>query len=107
MASEKSTVPQVLSPKGELIPLEHSKVTGIIYKALKAAENPDQLLALNLADKVLQRLTLCKGTIMPVSVEEVHNMTEFVLFETGNYRAAREFIIERSQGQMLEMSNMG
>lgn len=106
MTFENSSIPRVVTPKGELTPLEHGKVTSIIFKALKAAENPDQLLALNLADKVLQRLALCKGTVIPVSVDEVNNMTEFVLFESGNYKAAKEFIINR-QGQRFEVANLG
>jgi hypothetical protein len=99
--------PLIMNSKGQVIPIEHTKLTSIIYRALKAAENPDQLLALNLADKVMRRLVTCKGIENPISMEEIHDMTEFVLFETGNFRAAKELIISRQRNGQDEEPNLG
>jgi hypothetical protein len=86
-----ASLPKIAYEDGQLIPIEHEKISHIIFKALKAAENPDRLLALNLADKVIYRLTICNGVESPLSVEQVYSMMEFVLMESGNYKAAKEF----------------
>jgi len=100
--------PSVLDSDGQAIPIEHDKLTGIIFKALKAANNPDRLLALNLADKVIQRLVTCKGIENPVTIEEIQDMTEFVLFETGNFRAAKELIVSRQKTEeTINDKNLG
>jgi hypothetical protein len=89
--------PYIMDNKGQIIPIEHDKLAAIIFRALKAANNPDRLLALNLADKVMQRLITCKGTESPLSIDEVQDMTEFVLFETGQFSAAKELIVNRQK----------
>jgi hypothetical protein len=73
----------------QIIPLEHDYVACLIYKALKKEGNSDRLLALNLADKVIYRLTNWKGTSTPYSKQEIESMIRFVLVESGHFEASK------------------
>jgi hypothetical protein len=46
-------------------------------------------LALNLADKVIYRLTCWKGNDAPLAIHDVEYMTRFVLIEAGQNDAAK------------------
>jgi hypothetical protein len=88
-------LPKFVDEKGQVVPVNHQKITQDIFAALKKAENPDRLLSLNLADKVIQRLIVCKGFDTLLNIEQIDDMIEFVLFESANYRAAKEFHMSR------------
>jgi hypothetical protein len=94
--------PRLINEDGQVVPIDHEQITQIVFKALKAAENPDRLMALNIADKIIQRLIICKGFDTAITLEQVYDMTEFVLFELGNYRAAKELNLERSNQTVQE-----
>jgi hypothetical protein len=79
---------------GEIVTLEHDDVTCIIYKALKESGNPDRLLALNLADKVIYRLKSWKDSKMTLTIHDVEYMVRFVLNEAGNNQASRSVGID-------------
>jgi hypothetical protein len=98
MKTKKNTMAQgftgvdllcVSNENGQIVTLEHDDLSCIIYKALKAAGNPDRLLALNLADKVMYRLTNWKGSQDGLSIRDVEAMIQFVLSETGNGEASK------------------
>jgi len=89
--NENIIFPKLCLSTGEIIELEHELITNSVFKALKAAENPDRFLALNLSDKVMQRIALCKKASKVVSIDEVHDITEFVMIENGLFRAAKEY----------------
>ena len=89
--NDNIVLPKLCLSTGEIIELEHEIITNAVFKALKAAENPDRFLALNLSDKVMQRVALCKKASKVVSVEEIHDITEFVLIENGLFKAAKEY----------------
>lgn len=91
------TLPKLCLTNGELIELEHEVITNIVFRALKAAETPNRLLALNLADKIMDRVLLCKKAVQVMSIDEVHDIAEFVLIENGQFLAAREYKITRDQ----------
>jgi hypothetical protein len=82
-------LPCVKNENGEVTALEHDDVTCIIFKALKDAGNADRLLALNLADKVIYRLTCWKGNEGPLTLHDVEYMTKYVLIEAGQNSAAK------------------
>lgn len=79
----------VSGENGQIVTLEHDDVTCLIYKALKKSGNPDRLLALNLADKVIYRLTNWNGNKLPLTMHDVEYMIQFVLNEAGNNEASR------------------
>ena len=82
-------LPCVKLQNGNVTTLGHDDVTSIIFKALKTAGNSDRLLALNLADKVIYRLTCWKGNDVPLTMQEVEYMTKYVLIEASQNDAAR------------------
>ena len=79
----------VSNENGQAVTLEHDDISCIIYKALKAAGNPDRLLALNLADKVMYRLTNWKSNEAGLTLRDVEAMIQFVLSEAGNGEASK------------------
>jgi hypothetical protein len=86
---------------GKILTLEHDDIACIIYKALKASGNPDRLLALNLADKVIYRLTNWKGDHTPLTLHDVEYMIRFVLTEAGNNEASRNVdSVNKTIGQL-------
>lgn len=74
---------------GKIVYLEHDDITCIIYKALKLAGNPDRLLALNLADKVIYRLNNWQRSNPSMTMHDVENMIKYVLTESGNSVASK------------------
>jgi hypothetical protein len=98
MKTKKNTMAQLFTnvdllcltgEDGKMLTLDHDDVTCIIYKALKASGNPDRLLALNLADKVIYRLTNWQGHQKPLTLHDVEYMIRFVLSEAGNNEASK------------------
>ena len=91
----------VSDENGQVVTLEHDDVSCIIYKALRAAGNPDRLLALNLADKVMYRLGCWKRSQNGLSVRDMGAMIQFVLLETGNGEASKSVIASKPIGQYI------
>lgn len=81
---------------GQVIPLEHDYVACLIYSALNKTGNSDRFLALNLADKVIYRLTNWKGTDNPFSIQEIECMIRFVLVESGHQEAGKSIGSEQN-----------
>ncbi len=79
----------IAGENGQITTLEHDDVTCMIYKALKEAANPDRLLALNLADKVIYRLINWKDSKMQLTLHDVEYMIKYVLSEAGYNEASR------------------
>lgn len=111
MKPKKSTMAQsitsldllcVADENGQIVTLEHDDVTCIIYKALKASGNPDRLLALNLADKVIYRLINWRGTGTTLTLNDVEYMIKFVLSEKGHSAASRS--VEATQASINHLN---
>jgi hypothetical protein len=85
----------------QVIPLENENVACLIYKALSKEGNADRLLALNLADKVLYRLTSWKGTSTPFAIQEIESMIRFVLVESGHFEASKSVGSEQNSVPQL------
>ena len=82
-------LPYMKYENDQVIPLEHEYVACLIYKALSKEGNSDRLLALNLADKVIYRLTSWKGTNTPFTIQEIESLIRFVLAESGHFEAGK------------------
>jgi hypothetical protein len=89
-------LPCVKYENDQVIPLEHEYVACLIYKALSKEGNSDRLLALNLADKVVYRLTNWKGTSTPFAIQEIESMIRFVLAESGHFEASKTVGLEQN-----------
>lgn len=83
---------------GRKEPFEQEKITIAIYKALKAVNDRSWKKASVLSDLVVDKL--CERNAPP-TVEEVQDLVEQVMLESGNFDAAKAFIIYRKQHEQL------
>ncbi len=89
--NETKNLPKLCLSNGTLMDINQDLLTHSIFQSLKVAENPNRLLALNICDKLMDRLLLCKKSMKVITLSEVQDMAQFVLMENGQYRAAREY----------------
>lgn len=81
---------------GEVVPFDESFVLESVHRALLAAGREDRLLAGELASVVTLFLQKTFYDDVP-TVEQVEEMVEKVLLETGHAAAARAFILHRER----------
>jgi hypothetical protein len=85
----KSGMIKVKNENGQLTVMGHDEITCLLYNALKSSGNTDRLIALNLADKVLYRISSWMDANSPTSMAEVEYMVKFVLQESGHTEASK------------------
>ena len=81
---------------GRQVPFDIEKIAGAIYKAAETVGGKDYGEAMQLADKVCQRLSEEIIGRDP-SVEEVQDMVEKVLVEDGHAKTAKAYILYRAE----------
>ena len=81
---------------GREAPFNIEKIARAIYKAAQSVGGRDYQEAMELADKVCQQLSESIIGRNP-SVEEVQDMVEKVLIETGHAKTAKAFILYRAE----------
>ena len=81
---------------GRRVPFDADKITFAVFKALRAVNQPDRMLAERITQKVVQKLPA------PVpSVEEIQDAVESELFNLKLYKAAKAFILYRKQHENM------
>ena len=81
---------------GRRVPFDAGKITFAVFKALRAVNQPDRMLAESITQKVVQKLQ------SPVpSVEEIQDAVEYELFNLKLYKAAKAFILYRKQHENM------
>ena len=81
---------------GRRVPFDAGKITFAVFKALRAVNQPDRMLAESITQKVVQKLPA------PVpSVEEIQDAVESELFNLKLYKAAKAFILYRKQHENM------
>lgn len=85
---------------GREVAFDPGKIADSIYRASEAAGRPDRLLAEELASVVALFLEREFPQRVP-TIEEVADLVERVLVETGHARTAREFILERDRRRRI------
>ncbi len=80
---------------GQIAPFKIEKIVNAVYKASIAVGEPNWQLAENLAKEIIERLKkkLKKGAVP--QVEEVQDVVEQVLIETGHAKIAKAYILYR------------
>ena len=81
---------------GREAPFNIEKIARAIYKAAEAVGGNDYSVAMDLADKVCQRLSESIIGRNP-SVEEVQDMVERVLIDNGHAKTAKAYILYRAE----------
>ncbi|MBM7867531.1 anaerobic ribonucleoside triphosphate reductase [Heliobacterium gestii] len=86
---------QIRKRDGRIVEFHESKITDAIFRAARAVGGEDKQLAMELSIAVLKALkSRYNGNIF--SVEDVQDMVEKVLIESGHARTAKAYIIYRS-----------
>jgi hypothetical protein len=81
---------------GRLVPFEERKIADAIYKAALAVGGADRFLAEELAEVVTVFLEKSPDVTIP-TIEQIQDMVEKVLIETGHARTAKAYILYREE----------
>ena len=85
---------------GRLVPFDESKIADAIFKAAQAVGGEDKALAGDLADMVSFHLEQKFNGNVP-GIEDVQDLVEKVLIETGHARTAKAYILYRDRRARL------
>ncbi len=91
------TITHVVKRTGAVVPFNKERITNAIYRAAVAVGGRDRAIADGLADQVM---TLLEATIPPdhiPTVEEIQDVVEKVLIESGHARTAKAYILYRDE----------
>jgi ribonucleoside-triphosphate reductase len=86
---------------GRIVSFETEKITFAIFKALRAVGKPDRQQAEDLMLDVLKQLGIFEKTNFTISVEEIQDCVEKVLFENKLFDVAKAYILYRKQHENL------
>ena len=90
---------RIIKRNGENVDFNPEKIEYAIFKAMRAIGSPDRKKANELCLKVLEQLErICKANIP--SVEQVQDQVELVLFEHGDFRLIKAYILYRKQREL-------
>ena len=93
------TIEKIQKRDGRIVEFNQEKVTTAIFKATVAVGQPDRELAKKLSDRVVIKLEdryTSNGKTLP-SVEEIQDIVEEVLMESGNAKLAKTYILYRQK----------
>ncbi|NMA64827.1 MAG: anaerobic ribonucleoside triphosphate reductase [Clostridiaceae bacterium] len=89
---------------GREVPFNIEKIINAIFKATRAAGEENYATALTLAEKVVEQLDKNPDKKVP-GVEEIQDIVEKVLIETGNAKTAKEYILYRAERTRVREMN--
>ncbi|MFZ2199506.1 MAG: adenosylcobalamin-dependent ribonucleoside-diphosphate reductase [Microgenomates group bacterium] len=84
--------------------LETEKIADSIFLAAQDVGGTDNKLAQKLAKEVVLKLDKQYGRIKKVSSAEIGDMVERVLLESGHYKTAKAYILNREKKRQIEAS---
>ncbi len=94
------TLENVKKRSGDVVPFEKIKITRVIFKAAQAVGGNDMGQAQVIAENVINILEKQFPDAVP-SVEQIQDVVEKVLIETGHAKTAKAFILYRAERQKL------
>jgi len=89
---------------GREVPFNVEKIANAIFKAASAVGGKDYDTSLALAEKVVEQLEKRPDKKIP-TVEEVQDVVEKVLIESGHARTAKEYILYRAERTRIREMN--
>ncbi len=88
---------KIIKRNGRIVDFDKSKITDSIYKAAVAVGGSNRELAESLSEKAISLMgVLYENNSIP-TVEEVQDIIEKVLVETGHYKSAKAYILYRAE----------
>lgn len=88
-------ISKIVKRNGQVVPFDKEKIVNAIFKAAVQVGGEDRRLAEILAEKVVHHLEVTRNPPALPSVEEVQDIIEKELIESGHARTAKEFILYR------------
>ncbi|MBU5437356.1 anaerobic ribonucleoside triphosphate reductase [Tissierella sp. MSJ-40] len=89
---------------GREVPFNIEKISNAIYKAAQAAGGQDYNTALNLSEKVVMEVDEKFRGQVP-GVEDIQDMVEKVLIESGHAKTGKEYILYRAERNRVREMN--
>lgn len=89
---------------GREVPFNIEKIINAIFKATRAAGEEDYSTAVALAEKVVEQLDKNSDKKVP-GVEEIQDIVEKVLIESGHARTAKQYILYRAERTRVREMN--
>jgi len=92
-----SIIKQVRKRTGQLVGFDQQKISDAIFKAAQAVGGEDRQMAEEIADVVVLFLEKQYGPNGIPTIEEIQDMVEKVLIETGHAKTAKAYILYRER----------
>ncbi len=99
--SPASNIGKIVKRNGQVVPFDKEKIVNAIFRAAVEVGGHDRRLAEILAEKVVHQLELSKMPPALPSVEEVQDIIEKELIESGHAKTAKKFILYRYEHNKL------
>lgn len=93
-------VEKIRKRNGRIVPFEQEKITNAIFKAAQAVGGTDCELAKKLSDQVVAIVNEKYASKVP-TVENIQDIVEKVLVESGHYKTAKAYILYREEHKKL------
>jgi len=94
------TPEKIVKRDGRIVDFDRERIVNAIFKAARAVGGRDRTLAERLADQVVEIVSSRFPDRLP-TVEDVQDVVEKVLIESGHARTAKAYILYRKQHQDL------
>lgn len=98
---EPNQINQIRKRSGDIADFDQTKISVVIYKALKAVGRDDEKLANELSDKVIRMINTKFHPRSIPAIEEIQDAVEEVLIKENFVKAAKAYIIYREQHSRL------
>ena len=93
------TIRQIIKCNGDLVEFNPQKIEHAIFRAMRATGVPDRKKAGELSAKVVEQLETEKVEIP--TVEQVQDIVEGILFQSGDFRLVKAYILYRKQRELV------
>src|SRR3990172_13027615 len=90
-------IKQVTKRDGQVVPFTQERITNAIYRAAVSVGGRDKATAQELSDQVVSIINNSYSPKTAPSVEEIQDIVEKVLIETGHARVAKAYILYRDE----------
>jgi uridine kinase len=95
----------VIKRSGAIVPFNEDRISNVIYRAAVSVGGRDKEKANELAKRVIQLLEETYSEDHKPNVEEIQDIVEKVLIESGHAKVAKEFIIYREEAANRRREN--
>lgn len=99
MNGRQNAIRQIIKRNGDLVDFNPQKIEHAIFKAMRATGAPDRKKAGELSEMVVSQLE-AEAAEIP-TVEKVQDIVERILFESGDFRLVRAYVLYRRQRELV------